>query len=95
MRRKRSVYARTLAQSQAFDPKFAGSTSPEYSYQLTFEKAHGIAGLEGREVAVIMTGSELASAIGAIPALSIEDPEDIKALRRIQTLLRNTGPRRD
>jgi hypothetical protein len=94
MRRKRNVYARTLAEAYAYDKGRLAGGPAEYAYGLTFEEVHGVAGLQGRESVVTMSGSELATAIGAIPALSIEDPEDMKALVRVQNLLRNARPRR-
>jgi hypothetical protein len=84
-----------MAGASAFDKgRFTGGEA-EYSYHLTFEKVHGVASLEGRECVVTMTGSELATAIGALPALSIEDPEDMKALARTMDLLRTARPPRD
>lgn len=94
MRRKRPVYANTLGESRAFHAyAFGGDRDEPYRYQLTFEKAHGLAAVAGREAIVTMTGPELASAIGAIPVVSIEDPEDMKALARTMDLLRRAKPR--
>ena len=90
--RKRRIYANDLAQARAHDMSGFKPGGGGYQYRLTFERATGLATIAGRAVVVTMTGAELATAVGAIPAVAMDaDGEDLKALQRVMRLLRTAG----
>lgn len=88
MRQKSPVYGNILRRSTCLSGKAYGTDGRRF--QLLFEDTYGIAGVEGRELIVTMTGQELASAIGSIPALQM-DEDDMRALVRITKLLEKDG----
>lgn len=83
------VYTHKLLKAVEVGP--ALSPAGQRAFQLTFGQAYGLADMEGRQVTVTMTGHELAQAIGSIKARHLEAPEDMKAIRRVQDLLRRTN----
>lgn len=90
-RKKIPIYASGLDEARAWDAgALTGQDLSGLRYQLTFDRAHGIAGLEGRKVVATLTGPELATAVGAIPALSVKGEEDMAALARVLRMLRES-----
>lgn len=64
-----------------------GGTLP-WRYILHFALAGGIAPVAGREAQAILTPGELRLVVGAIPASLLEGEDDVKALMRVQDILR-------
>ncbi len=88
-RHKNPVYARTLAEAKAARPQGRPSSTPPYQFYITFKSSDGLGTLLHRPVRAILSGTELAHMVSAIPVETVAgDPENEKAVIRVIQLLR-------
>lgn len=88
---KRPIYASILARSFLV----RANTREPYRFRAWFEKADGLAAVQGREVQATMDGHEVAGLLGAIPARLFDDTDegrrDFAAVTRVMKLLHRLG----
>jgi len=89
-RYKNLVYARKLAEARAARPRGRPSSVLPWNFYLTFEESDGLGTLMNREIHAVISGREMAMMIGAIPAFTFRDDEDLKAVMRVTELLHGT-----
>jgi hypothetical protein len=65
------------------------SRSGQREMVLTFENTSGVAGLEGRETMVRLTGGEVAMILGAFPARDLGHEGLFSAYRRVLSFLKS------
>lgn len=89
-RHKNPVYAKTLAEAKAMRPYGRPSRISPWRFYLTFETSEGLGTLLNREIRAVISGTELAAMVSAIPVSAVAgNPEDEKAVIRVIQLLRS------